>query len=346
VSVTEIPDDVIADYALEGATVEPSHSLINRTFIVRRGTETLVLQRLHPVFGASVHYDIEAITSRLASLGFETPRLIATRAGALWHTSDDGGVWRAQTFVDGRVIQAIEAPEQARSAAHLVARFHAALSGFEHDFAHVRANVHDTSRHLRQLELRQASSDDHDGVSLAREILTLAEESRLDFTGLPRRICHGDLKISNVVFFRDPPDVARCLIDLDTLGHQLMPLELGDALRSWCNPLGENHDQPRVDVEIFTAAIQGYVGGAPRLLSEAEATSLVAGLQTICVELAARFCIDVFEDRYFGFDASRFATRRDHNLVRGRSQLGLGRDVQRRRAELEGIVAKLFARSS
>ena len=28
------------------------------------------------------------------------------------------------------------------------------------------------------------------------------------------------------------------------------------------------------------------------------------------VELASRFCTDVFEDRYFGWDANRFASRR------------------------------------
>jgi aminoglycoside phosphotransferase (APT) family kinase protein len=181
---------------------------------------------------------------------------------------------------------------------------------------------------------------------LARDILELAQESRVDFTGLPKRICHGDLKISNVVFFPDRPDVARCLIDLDTLGYQRLPLELGDALRSWCNPLGESHGSPRIQTEVFSAALAGYVMGAPRLLLEVEATALVSGLETICIELAARFCIDVFEDRYFGFDPSRFATRRDHNLARARSQLELGKDVRRRRVELEGIAAKHFAHSS
>ena len=50
---------------------------------------------------------------------------------------------------------------------------------------------------------------------------------------------HGDPKISNLMFARDS-DRGLCLIDLDTLGPMPIALELGDALRSWCNPAAED----------------------------------------------------------------------------------------------------------
>ena len=50
-----------------------------------------------------------------------------------------------------------------------------------------------------------------------------------------------------------------CLIDLDTLTLMSWPLEMGDALRSWCNPTREDgHALASFDLELFEAAVQGY----------------------------------------------------------------------------------------
>jgi thiamine kinase-like enzyme len=144
---------------------------------------------------------------------------------------------------------------------------------------------------------------------------------------LPRRHCHGDLKISNVMFAPDDPMRALCLVDLDTLGLQTIAFELGDAMRSWCNRSGEDVTAARVDLDILEAAMQGYAAGAAGLLAPTEIDSIVVGLETVCIELAARFCVDAFEDSYFGWDADRYPSRRAHNLVRARGQLALGRAV-------------------
>ena len=69
-----------------------------------------------------------------------------------------------------------------------------------------------------------------------------------------------------------------------------------------------------------------------------EKIAIVVGLETVCIELAARFTVDMFEDRYFGWDPSRFASRREHNLVRARGQLALGRQVAAARPELLDLV--------
>ena len=73
------------------------------------------------------------------------------------------------------------------------------------------------------------------------------------------------------------------------------------------------------------------------LLTAAEWRSLIPGLQTICLELSARFCVDVFRDEYFGWDTERFPSRRAHNLVRARGQLSLSRAVAAERKALEQV---------
>jgi hypothetical protein len=167
--------------------------------------------------------------------------------------------------------------------------------------------------------------------ALGHEILAVAQGLPAMPANLPLRHCHGDLKISNLMFQESPP-VARCLVDLDTVGLGTTAFEVGDAMRSWCNPRGEDAGAVRFDLVIFTAAMRGYRYALGGLYDRAELTSIAVGLERVCVELAARFCIDIFEDRYFGWDPTRFASRPAHNLVRARGQLELGQAVTESRA--------------
>jgi aminoglycoside phosphotransferase (APT) family kinase protein len=152
----------------------------------------------------------------------------------------------------------------------------------------------------------------------------------------PRHV-HGDLKISNLLF-RTRPIRGVALVDLDTLGIGTMAFELGDAMRSWCNPHGEDAADVQFELPIFAAAIAGFRSEADDLVTRDEKVAIVTGLQTVCIELAARFASDAFEDRYFGWDPTRFASRRAHNLVRARGQLALGRQVTAARADLLDLV--------
>ena len=74
------------------------------------------------------------------------------------------------------------------------------------------------------------------------------------------------------------------------------------------------------------------------LVTPLERQAVVIGLETVCVELAARFCVDIFDDRYFGWDASRYPSRRAHNEVRARGQLALATSVRQQRADAMAIA--------
>ena len=43
------------------------------------------------------------------------------------------------------------------------------------------------------------------------------------------------------------------------------------------------------------------INSPENVVTEAERASVAVGLETVCVELAARFCVDVFEDRSHGW---------------------------------------------
>jgi len=338
------PAEVVRAFGLEHATFEPIDvGLINRTFrVFVDGRPERVLQRQHAAFRGEVNLDIEAITRHLAERGIGVPRLLRTPDGRAWF-EHEGRAWRMLEHLEGITVSRVERPSLARAGAELVGRFHAAIDGFEHTFHFTRPGAHDTPAHLARLE---AALGLHAGHPAIEEVRPVAEAIlRHELPRIPptrTRIIHGDLKISNVLFQRDA-DVAVALLDLDTFQHGTLAIELGDALRSWCNPAGESAEQVKVDVEIFRAAIEGYAATAHELLDAEEIASIVPGLETIALELSSRFALDALEDRYFAWDATRYPSRTAHDLVRARSQLALARSAKALRLELQAIVDRAFA---
>ena len=341
------PAAVLAAYGFSG-TVEPiAGGLINATYLVRdpAGAPAAIVQRLHPIFAAEVNLDIDVVTAHLARRGLATPRLLRTIANQRW-LEREGKVWRAITYVDGVTLHAVRGPADAEGAGQLAGQFHRALADLDHDFAFTRAGVHDTAAHLARLSHHLATATtDEEGADLGHDIIATADRLR-PLAAAPPRAVHGDMKISNVRFMGDGSGRALAWIDLDTLGHQLIAHELGDALRSWCNPGGEDSEHASFDLDIFAAAMRGYAAAAGDLLSPGERADIVAGIETICVELAARFAVDVFADSYFGWDAQRYPSRRAHNLLRARGQLALARSLAAERNSAEEIVADLLGAGS
>ncbi len=338
-----VPGDVAAAWGWQVDEIaELAGGLINATYAVRRdGAPVAVLQRTHLIFGPEVNLDIEAVTAHLAARGLTTPRLLRTRAGAAWHT-EAGRTWRALSWIDGTTVHRVPDLAWAEAGGALVGAFHRAVADLAHDYAFARAGVHDTPAHLARLAAHVVAGGEAEAVELGREILDAAQGLPA-MPDVPRRHCHGDLKISNLLFAA-PPARGLCLVDLDTLGLSTMAFELGDAMRSWCNPSGEDTGRIAFDLPIFAAAMRGFRGVADAIVSDAEWRSIVVGLETVCIELAARFAVDVFRDEYFGWDPARFASRRAHNLVRAQGQLTLGRAVRAARTDALDVVLTRLSR--
>jgi Ser/Thr protein kinase RdoA (MazF antagonist) len=331
---------------LAGASPEPlGNGLINQTFLVRGRDARFVLQRLAAIFPPAINDNIAAVTGALARAGLCTPRLVPTREGrSCVDLGAGGGVWRLQTYVDGASFDKVQSPAQAAAAGALVARFHRALDGLAHTFTGLREGVHDTARHLARLREALALHARH---RLHGQVAPLAERVLAHAAALPplpplpARICHGDLKLNNLLFAGEVPplcETAICLIDLDTVGPMSLAHELGDAWRSWCNRSGEDTELARIDLEVFRAAFLGYRGALGRELDQDERCALLASVEWISLELAARFAADALDESYFGWDSQRYPARGEHNLVRARGQLALHEAFTATRIEREAIL--------
>lgn len=348
-SAVAVPAEVLARWSsLAGGVARPyGTGLINATFLVAREGARAIVQRMHPVFAPTVNDDIDAVTKHLARKGIVTTRVIPTDDGARWvmHDAGDGArPWRALTWIDHEhVFDKVPSPAVAREGAALVGVFHRAMGDFAYEYKAAREGVHDTPRHLRNLAAAVDAHPDHrlreQVAPLAEAVLAAAEGLAL-VGGLSPRHAHGDLKISNLLF--DAQHRGVCLIDLDSVSQMPLPLELGDAMRSWCNPAGEDATETQVDRAVFRALVDGYASVARDAVTAPERDALVTGFAQIALELTARFLADALNERYFGWAPARFATRGEHNLVRARGQWSLHRAVMSARAALEADVRDAF----
>ena len=317
--------------------------LINQSFCVEADTgQCYVLQRLHPVFAPEVNDNIERVTEALAARGAVTPRVLRTRGGQTWLRSGES-VWRVLTFIEGQGTDALHTPPQAAAAGELLGRFHALLADWPDELPHVRASVHEPARHFNAL---QSALDTHAGHRLHAEVARLAEALFARAAALPpwpeapRRLVHGDPKISNLLF--DAGGRGLCLVDLDTLARGPLVPELGDAFRSWCNPGPEDAPTPSFSLPLFEAALGGYATHGRQFMTREERTALVAGVATIYLELVARFAADALNEAYFGWDPARFPSCGAHNLARAHNQWLAAEDLARQQPAAEAVVERVL----
>ncbi len=333
-------------YGLQDSTITRLDSgLINHSFLVQSNNRgDFILQAVSPMFSPLSMTDIDHITACLDSAGILTPRLIRTRKNRLF-THANGHLWRLYNRIHGETRHRLSTPDAAHSAGVLLADIHQALAGLDYRPCSPRPDVHDTARHIDHLQQCLKTHADHPAFGavepLAQEILAHYQHvPRLPV--VPARLVHGDPKISNFLYAAGT-ETAICMVDFDTFGDMPLCLEIGDALRSWANPEGEDTAQGRFLLDTAVAALSGYASRAKRLIRPDEWRPIATATQTVYIELAARFCADALTEDYFGWDEQCFQSHSEHSQVRARGQLNAALSLQAQRHELQTALADVFA---
>ncbi|MDZ4299985.1 MAG: phosphotransferase [Candidatus Sungbacteria bacterium] len=323
------------------------HGIINETYLVRvtphdgAVEQRFIAQRLHTIFRPTVLEDMAAVTEHLAGKGITTPRLMRSRTGAFGVMRGER-CWRLMTYIPGVSYDKGLKGVQLEDAAEFLGIFHNALQDIEYTFVHLIPGFHDTPRIMEKLRetAKHFQKSPHAAV-----LMPLAERIQRDWAMvvvtlpvLPRRVIHGDLKINNIRFAEDGRRAA-ALLDLDTMGRNTILVDLGDAIRSWCNPADEDDPSDAyLDEKLFGRFLRGYTRTAGFLTRE-ERESIPAGVEMIILELAARFVTDAFEKKYFKLDDARYPNLYEQNLTKARAQLTLLDDVRGKHAALSMAVA-------
>lgn len=345
------------DFFFPGATIRELAPLgqgnINDTWRVGLADgQRLVLQRLHPqVFPQpdAVMANMRLVTrhlNRTSAPGIRFFDLVTNPEGREWFVDPTGQSWRLLTYIDNsRTLDRLESPTQAEEIGGLLGRFHLLTADLDPDaLVDPLPDFHITPRYLEQYDAVQDKirQDDAEEVFCSRvieELRPLAPLLERNRTRLSRRVIHGDPKAANFLFAVSEQR-AISLIDFDTVKPGLLLHDLGDCLRSCCNPGGEGCTDPaatRFEPDYFQALMRGYLRQACPLLAPADRELLVAAAGLIAFELGLRFFTDhLAGNRYFKVSRPR------QNLHRALVQFHLNRSIRAQQGELERRLSALL----
>ena len=163
------------------------------------------------------------------------------------------------------------------------------------------------------------------------EILGRAKKLSAEIATLPKRTLHGDLKLNNLRFDADGTH-AIALIDFDTLGRYTLPLEIGDMLRSWCTTTSYT-----LDLSVWQTSIRGYRSEAHFVTAD-EWRLIPDGLAEITLSLAARYCADAYEEKYFAHDPA-YVSLFEQNAERTKRYLAVLTDFDRNEESIRTMHA-------
>lgn len=268
-------------------------------------------------------------------------RFLKTKDGKNYHF-DGGKYWRMMVFVrDSATYQAVT-PEYSYIAGKSFGEFEAMLSDLDEPLGEIIPDFHNIEFRLKQL--RDAVAEDKvgrvkevryyiDEIEKRAEKMTLGE--RLFREGkLPKRICHCDTKVNNMLF--DRAGNVLCVIDLDTVMPSFVFSDFGDFLRSAANTAAE--DEPDLgkidfDMEIFKAFTKGYLEGTKDFLLPVEKENLPYAAMLFPYMQAVRFLSD-----YINGDTYYKIRYPEHNLVRTKAQWRLFECAEAKEGEMRDVL--------
>ena len=275
----------------------------------------------------------------------ETMTFIKTRDGGHYFLDDDGKYWRMYVYIDAVSYQSIEKPGLFYQAAKAFGRFQRLLSDYPAEsLAETIPDFHNTVKRFADFKaavdgcalpdrLEEAKADIDD--LLSREQIAHIAVDRLADGSLPLRVTHNDTKLNNILMDEET-DEGICVIDLDTVMPGSVLYDFGDAIRFGASTAPE--DEPdtskiSLDLSLFEEFVRGFIEGTDGSLTKTELDLLPEGALLLTYEQAMRFLGDYLNgDTYFKIDYDK------HNLIRGRAQIALVKDIERKLGKMHEIV--------
>ena len=279
-----------------------------------------VLQRLHDVISNAAVEDMHQVTKHVRAHGLQAPALLQTKSGQFVAESN-GARWRLYPWIDGVVVDRVRDADMAHEAGRIVGELHRALASLPYVPQGSIPHFHDTEYVLAELTsvLHELPVE---VAAIGKRVAELLPQVIVGSEAGQKQLIHGDLKISNILFSDSGTAVG--VIDFDTVLFHYRTIDIGDALRSWCNSTSEADPRATFDVALFASAAAGYEGGP---VSDDHTTLYLRATKHIALELSARFLTDSVRDSYFGWDQDSYPTRIAHNVARAVGQFQLAESI-------------------
>lgn len=340
--------EIISNFNIQEKVVEIKPlgaGLINDTYKVvteKPDKPDYVLQRInHNIFQnvEMLQKNIEAVTAHIrkkliASKEEDIDRKVLTFIKASNNKTywfDGENYWRIMIFIPRAKTYETVNPEFSYYAGVAFGNFQTMLADIPETLGETIPDFHNIEFRLKQL---------HDAVNIdlinrvkevqyyLQEIDKRAEnmckaEVLYREGKLPKRICHCDTKVNNMMF--DENGKVLCVIDLDTVMPSFIFSDYGDFLRTAANT-GDEDDRDLEHVgfnmEIFKAFTKGYLEGAT-FLTPIEIENLPYATALFPYMQCVRFLTD-----YINGDTYYKIKYPEHNLIRTKAQFKLLQSVE------------------
>ena len=290
----------------------------------------------------------EHIRKKLTEKGIEDVdrhvlHFLPTHQGQFYYY-DGTSYWRMMLLIPQSYSYDLVNAEYSHFAGLAFGDFQNMLADIPVELDEVIPNFHNMEYRLE--ELRQAVYDDRAGrVAEVRPLLDALEERAGQMCEgeclyrqglLPKRICHCDTKVNNILF--DEKGQVLCVIDLDTVMPNFIFSDYGDFLRTAASTAAE--DEPDIskiefNMEIFEAFTRGYLQKA-RFLTDIEIAHLPFAAALFPYMQTVRFLGD-----YLNGDTYYKTSYPGHNLVRSRAQFRLLERVEAHLPQMRDFISKL-----
>lgn len=279
---------------------------------------------------------------------WQLPRIVPCLNGEDYYVDTEGGHWRALTLIASATAHEIVQSEQhAHEVGSVLGQFHRMVDGLDTSSLHdTLPGFHITPGYLEQYDEVTQSEQARGIAKLSpvvgqlqkfieeRRELAYVLENALGAGELKLRLIHGDPKVSNIMIDNDSGK-GTAIIDLDTVKPGLIHYDFGDALRSICNPKGEdckNLDEVEFDLDLCQAFMSGYMRFAGDFLTANDNKHFYNSVRLITFELGLRF----FQDYLAGNVYFRTSSP-EHNLERAKVQFKLCESIEQRESQIRTI---------
>ena len=350
--------EIVSHFKTEGSIAEITPlgaGLINDTYKVNTTEATApdyVLQRInHAIFQdvEMLQNNITAVTNHIRhKLELQGENDIdrkvlhfieADNGKTYWFDGDS--YWRMMTFIPNAKTYEAVTPEYSYYAGKAFGDFQSKLADIPETLGETIPDFHNMEFRLKQL--RDAVANNAAGRLSEVQYYIDEIEKRADEMckaeqyyregKLPKRVCHCDTKVNNMMF--DADGKVLCVIDLDTVMPSFIFSDYGDFLRTGANTGDEDDkdlDKVSFNMEIFKSFTKGYLEGAT-FLTPIEIENLPYAAALFPYMQCVRFLAD-----YINGDTYYKIKYPEHNLVRTKAQFKLLQSVEAHHDEMKSFI--------
>ena len=338
--------DIARKFEISGKVLEVKplgNGLINDTFkvVTPDGCPDYVLQRINNAIFTDVELlqrNIDAVTGHIRrkleargedDIDRKVLSYIHPKGSDRTYLFDEGKYWRMSVFIPDTITRETADEQNSYFAGKAFGNFEAMLTDIPEQLGETIPDFHNME--LRSRQLKEAVAKDAAGrvsnpevqrilADIAEYDSEMCKAERLYREGmLPKRICHCDTKVNNMLF--DHSGNVLCVIDLDTVMPSFVFSDIGDFLRTAANTVAE--DSPETDkvsfkMETFKAFVKGYLESASAFITPIEKENIPYAALLFPYMQAVRFFAD-----YLNGDTYYKIKYPEHNLVRTRNQMAL-----------------------